>query len=105
MSMNPDVKAAWVAALKSPAFTQCKGQLQIVEEDGSKSFCCLGVLREIVDPNHTIEESVPESPLPNTTQFGLSQGLTQKQLNVFMTMNDEGDASFSKIAEAVEAFL
>ena len=39
MLMNPEIKAKWVAALRSGEYKQAKGQLRI-----GNSFCCLGVL-------------------------------------------------------------
>jgi hypothetical protein len=40
--MNPEIKAKWVAALRSGQYMQIKGKLT----DG-KGFCCLGVLCDI----------------------------------------------------------
>lgn len=42
MSMNPEVKAKWVAALRSGKYQQASGTLN---DEGR--FCCLGVLCEI----------------------------------------------------------
>lgn len=42
--MNPEVKAAWVAALRSGDYKQTKFKLRDVSTGG---FCCLGVLCEI----------------------------------------------------------
>lgn len=38
--MNPEIKAKWVAALRSGEYKQIAGQLS----DGDGGFCCLGVL-------------------------------------------------------------
>jgi hypothetical protein len=57
--MDPDVKRAWTAALRSGDYTQGKNMLCAVGEDGSKTYCCLGVLAEIavkegvIQPGHT----------------------------------------------------
>lgn len=40
--MKPEVKAAWVAALRSGEYEQGKGQLRHID-----AFCCLGVLCDI----------------------------------------------------------
>lgn len=49
--MNPDIKAEWVAALRSGDYLQGRGQLHsfILNDDGSKEsrFCCLGVLSDL----------------------------------------------------------
>jgi hypothetical protein len=44
--MNPEVKAEWVAALRSREFTQGKGVLRR-KRGGVDSYCCLGVLCEL----------------------------------------------------------
>lgn len=45
--MNPDVKAKWIAALRSGNYKQAKHRLRIEHTDGSASYCCLGVLCEL----------------------------------------------------------
>ncbi len=39
MEMNPEVKARWVAALRSGEYKQATGVLR----RGGKSFCCLAI--------------------------------------------------------------
>ena len=38
--MDPEIKANWLAALRSGEYTQAEGQLH----DGGNKYCCLGVL-------------------------------------------------------------
>lgn len=45
--MKPSVKRRWVKALRSGKYKQSDGQLCYTENDGSKSYCCLGVLCDI----------------------------------------------------------
>lgn len=40
--MNPDIKAAWIAALRSGDYSQTRCVLQ-----NSEGYCCLGVLCEL----------------------------------------------------------
>lgn len=51
-------KAAWINALKSGEYQQCKGVLTKIKEDGEggvkESHCCLGVLCELA-----IKDGVP----------------------------------------------
>lgn len=42
--MNPNVKKLWLEALRSGEYTQAQGALCERNDDGSFSFCCLGVL-------------------------------------------------------------
>lgn len=44
--MNPEVKAAWVAALRSGKYQQGQRRL-CVEDGGERRFCCLGVLEDL----------------------------------------------------------
>lgn len=37
----------WVEALKSGKYSQCTGLLFRLDEDGNKSYCCLGVATEL----------------------------------------------------------
>lgn len=46
--MKKSIKTKWVKALRSGKFVQGKDQLQ----DG-ETFCCLGVLATLVDPEQT----------------------------------------------------
>lgn len=47
---NPEIKAKWVAALRSGEYQQCTGALT----NGVGGYCCLGVLREI-EPKRAIQ--------------------------------------------------
>lgn len=44
--MNQEIKAEWVAALRSGNYAQGTSRLH-AEEDGQDTFCCLGVLCDI----------------------------------------------------------
>lgn len=52
--MNADIKAAWVAALRSGEYQQGKGRLHIVD---TNSYCCLGVLCDLAKQAGIVEES------------------------------------------------
>jgi hypothetical protein len=45
--MNPEIKARWVAALRSGEYQQTQGVLQ-----NSEGFCCLGVLCDLYAKEH-----------------------------------------------------
>lgn len=46
-SMNADVKARWLAALRSGDYVQGTDRLTTREPDGAVAHCCLGVLCEL----------------------------------------------------------
>jgi hypothetical protein len=50
--MNPEVKAKWVAALRSGEYVQSDAR---VLNDGAGSFCCLGVLCDLYSKEAGIE--------------------------------------------------
>lgn len=46
--MNAEVKAKWVAALRSGKFEQGRTALAFQTDDGATQYCCLGVLCEVL---------------------------------------------------------
>lgn len=66
--MNPEVKAAWVAALRSGDYRQGKRKLFQYRE-GEKVHCCLGVLCDLYDKANGFELKPSErgSNYPETT--------------------------------------
>ncbi len=57
--MNPEIKAKWVAALRSGEFTQGHGGLYNRETD---SYCCLGVLCELAARENVVNHVRGEQP-------------------------------------------
>jgi len=55
--MNPDIKAQWVAALRSGEYRQGKHVLHNVDED---TYCCLGVLCDLAVKAGVITETTEE---------------------------------------------
>ncbi len=47
MKLSKEVSAAWCAALRSGAFTQGRGRLKGMHDDGVVRHCCLGVFCEL----------------------------------------------------------
>ncbi len=72
MSMNPDIKARWVAALRDPEAKQAKGTLNRVQPPTDPEAinpdrltvgqCCLGVLAEIAVAEGITTSEVDERP-------------------------------------------
>lgn len=55
--MPPEVKAQWLAALRSGEFKQGQRALR-AERDGETRYCCLGVLCDLAVKNGVIPEPV-----------------------------------------------
>lgn len=52
--MNPEIKAEWLAALRSGNYTQTNGALRREDKAGGASFCCLGVLCDVLSKDGRI---------------------------------------------------
>jgi len=45
--MNEQIKELWVKALQSGEYKQSIGKLCTIKSDGTKGYCCLGVLTDL----------------------------------------------------------
>ena len=105
--MNPEWKEKWITALRSGDYKQAKGKLCKVNR-GNKSFCCLGVLCDIVDPESWVLSSdntyasmyAKGGNLPNEIKFKTDFISDGRAYNLIV-MNDRGE-SFSVIADYIE---
>jgi hypothetical protein len=106
MSMNPDIKAKWVAALRSGEYKQGTGSLR----NSQNEYCCLGVLCEVA-----VEEGLipPATLLGEGDYYGynehisflpssLSKGFNLHQTHDLIRLNDEEKWSFANIADYIE---
>lgn len=92
--MKASVKRKWIAALRSGKYRQATDSLY----DGSRGYCCLGVLCRIIDPKlkpRHLDGGVPRD-------IGVDDGLTQNQRDVLINMNDLEGNSFKEIATWVK---
>lgn len=126
MALDAKIKAKWLKALRSGKYRQGQGALKTVSEEGTRSYCCLGVLAHAcklgkfdkakgrdwpqeLECNFGIEgESA--SALPTTVAVRI--GLDVEQMSTLMDMNDGlevGHAvkpkTFKQIAKYIEANL
>lgn len=65
LRLKPEIKKVWLSALRSGKFRQCKSRLKKstgVEGRGKYSYCCLGVLCEIVVWEGIISEPIWATP-------------------------------------------
>lgn len=119
--LNPEVKEAWVTALKSGDYRQGQGRLHTVGRGGGDSFCCLGVLCKIGEGMGVAEAS-------DGREFAVSYRIAGRDLDSWndmmpsagirewaglphiaadglAEMNDTEGASFTRIAEYIEEHL
>lgn len=110
--MNQEIKAKWVAALRSGEYAQSTGSLR-----GPEGFCCLGVLCEISkqETGFGIPENLKENCYDENIGVTVRKwaGLSKDYgdtvcINGVMDMltehNDNGK-TFDQIADAIEAQL
>lgn len=107
-TLDPNLKAKWVDALKNGKYKQCKGRLKRKKSVTTpESYCCLGVLCDTIDPsqwsydeggfcrNFKGRDFIYDLPL------GLIPAAPQNKL---IEMNDDGK-SFAEIADYIEQNL
>lgn len=112
--MNPEIKAKWIAALRSGKYRQGKGVLRRADE-----FCCLGVLCDVVRKDVGGRWLKPSNIGVRNFKIGSETdchilpdgviafvGLPPCDGNPFgvAVKNDKG-ASFAEIADHIEANL
>jgi hypothetical protein len=86
-------KENWVKALRSGEYKQGKGRLELHNDDGSTSYCCLGVL-------NAIDESIYASD-----NFFLSLVILDINTQMRLAIMNDGGATFNEIAEYIEREL
>jgi hypothetical protein len=92
--MDSKSKALWVAALRSGGYQQITGQLR--DSDG---YCCLGVLLNCTG------EGVPADEVELTEEDMKRYGITVKQQQRLIDMNDIKRKPFTAIADYIEQHL
>jgi hypothetical protein len=118
--MNPDVKAKWIAALRSGEYQQARATLRSSWK--ADRFCCLGVLCDLAakeglgkwDGGVFVAERGDSSAtsLPYTVQEWAGFPVANKESNdprvagfYLTTLNDAHRKSFAEIADLIEKHL
>jgi hypothetical protein len=123
MPMNQEVKAMWVAALRSGNYQQTDGQLH----DGDGCYCCLGVLCDISGLGQWVQvfgeqveyavgtasaNDIPPRAVLDWAGFPPGSSAINRIPTVSIDeddnpLHDHNDAgkSFAEIADAIEAQL
>lgn len=103
--MDPELKAKWVKALRSGRYKQGIGVLR----RKNNTYCCLGVLYEVVKGKNAwtlleilsaFETHDSHTTMPSPTFLG-EVGLQVKEADYLAELNDEGK-TFEEIADAIE---
>lgn len=80
--MKAEYKRRWVEALRSGDYDQATEKLTIVDDNGNKSHCCLGLLCELVKDDLGLDVKEVQRVVG-----GYSLG--------YATTNEDGDESFA----------
>lgn len=108
--MNSEIKTKWIETLLSGKYKQGTGALRKADEGRGDTFCCLGVLCDIMDPEnwearyegyamyHKGRSAAPH------TDFLVLADLEENDVDSLMDMNDVGN-SFAIIAEVIKDTL
>lgn len=105
--MDAEIKAEWVAALRSGEYKQGQEFLAYAHDDGSVEYCCLGVLCEILATRGMLEvdrgvntlyytNPAASSEYDSEVALGRSNALLPKGVADMIGMNiDEGQSKIS----------
>jgi hypothetical protein len=119
LKLKPEIKAAWVKALRSGDYEQARGSLSAIRLDGKTGYCCLGVLAEISPydylkndayPNAEIADWASDGPWtihtegnsPHLAAFCPVVALPSGERKPLSFLNDIQDLTFSQIADLIE---
>lgn len=109
-TMPKAIKSAWLKALRSGEYGQCKYTLT----DGEGNFCCLGVLQHVVSDGscETYDDTGKFRGTPSPDWYAANgiYGMTNSAQGILTTMNDHyktgkkdvHGASFKTIAKWIE---
>jgi hypothetical protein len=103
--MNAELKAKWVAALRSGEYKQVRGILQQGFGARLEGFCCLGVLCKVNDPSlENVNDVTMPAYHPPFEGYSFIHRLVGEasEVETLVAMNDEEQASFEMIADYIE---
>jgi hypothetical protein len=114
--VNKEIVSKWITALRSGEYRQGVNRLCTIVNN-QKSYCCLGVLCEVLDlppggypiQNKTGQMSFEWKGATLITSLSADLrnniGLTLKQQDRLIAMNDNEGASFEEIATYLEELM
>lgn len=92
--MDADLKAKWIAALRSGEFKQAQKRLK-----SGDAYCCLGVLAIVHDKNADLRDDEGENDV--YAQLDEMVGRLSRRIEL-VSMNDKEGKTFAEIADYVE---
>jgi hypothetical protein len=110
--MDAELKKQWVEALRSGNYKQCTEQLRDGNPEEGFSYCCLGVLADLLpDAEWAWDNSIDFTPPPDKSAFTTTNFDSELPVWLFprleqqdlIVMNDDMGESFATIADYIEA--
>ncbi len=104
-----EVMRQWVVALRSGEYRQTTNTLEFIDEGGSSSYCCLGVLCKLAERAKVVERSAVISEVAYGHSYKMPPdevlewaGLSFETANEYTKMNDKAGMNFNEIADKIE---
>lgn len=85
--MKPDIKKAWVDALRSGKYRQTSGLLRWTEPAGESSYCCLGVLCDIYE--RETGDMLSTENGPTRDDHGWAEGVLPERVVTWAGVEDQ----------------
>lgn len=97
--MNRKIKIKWLKALRSGKISQTRFQLKRTDDAGNNSYCCLGVLCEVMKGKYVGRNGYPPEEIQKKA------GLTDNSIVKLSEMNDAKGLTFKQIAAYISQNL
>lgn len=103
--MNPEIKAEWIAALRSGDYTQGAFVLRSAKDE----YCCLGVLCELAVKHEVIAPAVPYESAAGEYKYGdgedWSTATLPKSVQDWAGLDSMWGSQQKDLADVIEAVL
>lgn len=99
--ITKDQKDRWVKALRSGRYKQGGGRLCEVKKDGTKTYCCLGVLESVVTHRPVGAQGYLRR---RSAALGVqSKRIDKNAQSMLASLNDSKGMSFDQIADVIHS--
>lgn len=105
--MNKEIKAKWLAALRSGDYMQYRGQLRHTAygETGELKYCCLGVLCDVYNSKQWEGNIYESATCTLSTHMQQVTELGRGNIEELIHLNDAVRWDFNQIADWIEEHL
>lgn len=97
--MNKELKQRWIEALRSGNYKQGRFCLRVKRYD---SFCCLGVLADLIDPNAWTKEPPLDQFKWNDFSCYLGEDNLSEEIQLPLSRMNDAGFNFLEIADWID---